>query len=105
MEDDLKFMKLRRQGRYSSRRQGTDNKSKCRNCDLVHADSDECSDKGRTCYKCDGQDHYARAPACPGSKGKGKERSSTKKVSEKNTATDSDSSSTDQEVRRVESKA
>ena len=104
MEADLKVMKLRRQGRYSSRRQGGESRKRCRNCNLVHAEGDECSAKGRTCYKCDGQDHFARAPACPGSKEKGKVRSSTKKVTERDTATDSDSSDTDQEVRRVESR-
>ena len=105
MEADLKVMKLRRQGRYSSRRQGTETRKKCKNCNLTHREEEECSAKGRTCYKCDGQDHFARAPACPGSKARGKGSSSTKKVSEKDTATDSDSDNSDQEVRRVESRA
>jgi NADH pyrophosphatase NudC (nudix superfamily) len=34
MEADLKVMKLRRQGRYSCRRQGAENRKKCRNCNL-----------------------------------------------------------------------
>ena len=105
MKADLKVMKLRRQGKFSSRRQGAEDRKKCSNCNLVHTNGDECSAKGRTCYKCDGQDHYARAPACPGSKGKSKEGSSTKKVSERDTDTDTDSNNSDQEVRRVQSRA
>ena len=49
MEAELKVMKLRRQGRCSRRKQG-DKKKKCRNCNLVHIEGEECSAKRKTCY-------------------------------------------------------
>ena len=58
MEAEMKVMKLRRQGKYSGRRQGGD-KKKCRSCNLVHIEGEECSAKGKTCYRCEGQDHFA----------------------------------------------
>ena len=63
LEEELAVMKLRRQGRYSSR--GGAGGGRCRNCNLPHDRDEECSAKGRRCYACDGSDHYARAPACP----------------------------------------
>ena len=56
MEAELKVMKLRRQGRCSRRKQG-DKKKKCRNCNLVHIEGEECSAKRKTRYKCEGQDN------------------------------------------------
>ena len=41
MEAEVRVMKLRRQGKFSSRRQGED-KKKCRNCNLVHIEGEEC---------------------------------------------------------------
>ena len=102
MEAEMKVMKLRRQGKYSGRRQGGD-KKKCRSCNLVHIEGEECSAKGKTCYRCEGQDHYARSPACPKSKPKGKEEMTTRKVTEKSTDSDTDSSNSGGDVRRVES--
>ena len=102
MEAEMKVMKLRKQGKFSSRRQGED-KKKCRNCNLVHIEGEECSAKGKTCYKCEGQDHYARAPACPKSRTRGREEKTTKKVTEKTTDSDTDSISSDSDIRRVES--
>ena len=49
MEEELKVMKLRRQGRYSGRK-NRDEKKKCRNYNLVHIEGEECSSKGKTCY-------------------------------------------------------
>ena len=91
MEAELKVMKLRRQGRCSRRKQG-DKKKKCRNCNLVHIEGEECSAKGKTHYKCEGQDNYARSPACPQSKPKGKEESTARKVMEKSSDSDTDNS-------------
>ena len=102
MKAEMKVMKLRKQGKFSSRRQGED-KKKCRNCNLVHIEGEECSAKGKTCYKCEGQDHYARAPACPKSRTRGREEKTTKKVTEKTTDSDTDSISSDSDIRRVES--
>ena len=102
MEAEMKVMKLRKQGKFSSRRQGED-KKKCRNCNLVHIEGEECSAKGKTCYKCEGQDHYARAPACPKSRTRGREEKTTKKVTEKTTDSDTDSISSDSGIRSVES--
>ena len=63
LEEELAVMKLRRQGRYSSR--GGAGGGRCRNCNLPHDRDEECSAKGRRCYACDGSDHYARAPGAP----------------------------------------
>ena len=71
------------------------------NCNLVHIEVKESSAKGKTCYKCEGQDHYARAPACPKSRTRGREEKTTKKVTQK--TTDTDSISSDSDIRRVDS--
>ena len=66
-------------------------------CNLVHIEGEECSAKGKRYYKCKGQGHYARSPACPQSK------STTRKVTEKTTNLDTDNSNSVKEVGRVES--
>ena len=69
LEEKLAVMKVRQQGKFSGRFKARDqsqggNQEKCKYCDLSH-DPGDCPAKGKSCYKCDGTDHYARAPACP----------------------------------------
>ena len=101
LEQNLQVMKLRREGKYSSRRRGGE-ESKCKNCDLHHEAREECPAKGRICYKCEGKDHYARAPACPGDKGR--RTKTTKKVEEikNHSSTSSDSETSTTGVKRLQ---
>lgn len=102
LERNLQIMRLRKEGKYSSRRRGGEEGQKCRSCDLIHEVRGECSAKGKTCYRCEGTDHFARAPACPG---KSKRSKTTKKVEKVDTSTSSDSESSSTEVKRVETKS
>ena len=101
LERNLQIMRLRKEGKYSSRRRGGEEGQKCRSCDLIHEVRGECSAKGKTCYRCEGADHFARAPACPG---KSKRSKTTKKVEKVASSTSSDSESSSTEVKRVETK-
>ena len=67
LERKLQIMKLRRTGKYSSKGNKGEEK-KCKKCSTSHSREEECPAKGKTCYKCDGLDHFARSPACPGKK-------------------------------------
>ena len=65
LELEIQIRKLRRAGKYSSR--GTKGEvKKCRRCNTFHSREEECPAKGKTCYKCEGSDHFARSPVCSG---------------------------------------
>ena len=65
LELELQIMKLRRSGKYSSK--GTKGEEKkCKRCNTSHSREEECPAKGKTCYKCEGSDHFARSPVCSG---------------------------------------
>ena len=102
LERNLQIMRLRKEGKYSSRRRGGEEGQKCRNCDLTHEVRGECSAKGKTCYRCEGTDHFARAPACPG---KPRRPKTTKKVEKVDTSTSSGNESSTTEIKRVETKS
>ena len=103
LERNLQIMRLRKEGKYSSRRRGGE-EQKCRNCDLSHEAREECSAKGKTCYRCDGKDHFARAPACPGKPRKSKSTRKVEKVKDTSTSSDSESSTSTTGIKRVETK-
>ena len=93
-EEDIELMEAelkeaRKTRKIESEKTG-DEKKKCKNCNLVHIEGEECSAKGKTHYKCEGQDNYARSPACPQSKPKGKEESTARKVTEMSSDSDTD---------------
>ena len=95
-EEDIELMEAelkeaRKTRKIESEKTG-DEKKKCKNCNLVHIEGEECSAKGKTHYKCEGQDNYARSPACPQNKPKGKEESTARKVMEKSSDSDTDNS-------------
>ena len=104
LERNLQIMRLRKEGKYSSRRRGGGEEQKCRNCDLSHEAREECSAKGKTCYRCDGKDHFARAPACPGKPRKSKSTKKVEKVKDTSTSSDSESSTSTTGIKRVETK-
>ena len=99
LERELQIMKLRRTGKYSSKGIKGEEK-KCRKCSTSHSREEECPAKGKTCYKCEGFDHFARSPACPGKK------TSAKRLEESQSSEDSSSedtpSSTSRNVKRVQ---
>ena len=91
-------MKLRRTGKYSSK--GTKGEEKrCKKCSTGHAREEGCPAKGKTCYKCEGTDHFARSPTCPGKK------ASTKRLEESqysdDSSSDDNSSTSSKQVKRV----
>ena len=107
MEERLAVMKIRQQGKFSGRYKGKDYQGygagqgeKCKNCSLSHI-SGECPAKGKTCFACEGSDHYARAPACKKNEDK-KKKSRNRRVDDEDISESQDSdSSDDRDVRRI----
>ena len=81
---NLTVMKMKKAGKYSVRHKGGDRPS-CDSCNSKHEEG-RCPAKGKTCFECEGKDHFAKAKICTASS-----RKSTKKVSkEEEEGTDSD---------------
>ena len=64
MMQTLKAMKLRKEGRYSSRYKAKPKKGPCRNCSTEHPVG-RCPANGKTCFGCGSINHFSRALACP----------------------------------------
>ena len=60
MIQSLQVMKLKKAGRYSNR----NNKKQCNRCSSEHQ-PERCPANGKTCFACNGKNHFARTPACP----------------------------------------
>ena len=77
----LSVKKMRKSGKYSMRkkdkdkqtykqnrsqgqRQHTDQRNTCPRCRGKH-EPHRCPARGKECFECDGQDHFANTPACP----------------------------------------
>ena len=81
---NLTVMKMKKAGKYSVRHKGGDRPS-CDSCNSKHEEG-RCPARGKTCFECEGKDHFAKAKICTASS-----RKSTKKVSkEEEEGTDSD---------------
>ena len=66
MIGQLQVMKIRKQGKYSSRPQRQPPKSKkqgCKNCSSSHAEG-RCPARGKSCFACGGHNHFVGAEAC-----------------------------------------
>ena len=67
MIEDLQVMKIRKQGKYSSRpsnRPRQQKKQSCGNCSSLHAQG-RCPARGKNCFACKGQNHFEGAQNCP----------------------------------------
>ena len=60
MMQTLQVMKLKKAGRYSSRNR----KQHCNRCNSDHQ-PERCPANGKTCFACQGKNHFAKTPACP----------------------------------------
>ena len=98
LERELQIMKLRRHGKYSSKGNKGEEK-KCRKCSTSHSREEECQAKGKTCYKCEGLDHFARSPACPGKKITAKRRE--ERQSSEDSSSEDTFSNSSRDVKRV----
>lgn len=73
MMDTLSVMKIRKQGKYSSRPRRDPPQSaqvqhtNCRSCQTEHPQG-RCPAYGKECFSCGGHNHFSRSEACPKSK-------------------------------------
>ena len=92
---NLTVMKMKKAGKYSVRHKGGDRPT-CDSCSSRHEEG-RCPARGKTCFDCDGKDHFAKAKICTTTSKK-----STKKVTKEEEGTDSDEFyGSEEEVRKV----
>ena len=88
--EDLKVMKLKKVGKYSSRAVRSNDSEECKRCITQHIQG-RCPANGKSCFTCGERNHFSRAPICKGTREKKSPDDDTKIKDYLETRTGSDS--------------